>query len=757
MEAQNEQLRYIDLFCGIGGFHIAMSSFGHKCILACDIDKDCMEVYKDNFGIQPVNDITKIKESEIEDFDVLCGGFPCFVKRTPVLTDLGYKNIEDVQHDDMLMTHTGAFHKILNKQFKIYNGNLHTIKCMYIPECIQCTEEHPFLVRQLTHKIENRNKHLVFGEQEWKTSKDIDTNSFIGIPINNQSIIPQFTSIKKLNQYQSKEEITIIDKDYQWFMIGYFLGDGWIQDDKRTDGRLLYKIHFVIANNQIDIIKPILEKTFKLTFKENSGGCTKFVCSNQSWWEVLNSVGRYAHGKRIPPWIENAPKELLKELINGYASADGNFINYKGTGSYKIETTSQNLALGVQRILLKIGIISSVNKMTRPKNCIIQGRVCNQRDTFTIRWYPNKSKKYLSFIEDKYAWLRVKSNFVHHVENEPVYNFEVDCDNSYVVNNLCVHNCQAFSHSGKQKGFEDTRGTLFYDICRILREKQPKYFILENVKNLKTHNKGNTWNTIYNSLVDLGYETYKTPIVLSPHHIGIPQNRERVFIVGVKQGQGVLKPFPSFTKKQSDIKSIIQSDNEVEQTLLKKVQINTDDESVIEIWNKLVEYFSSKQLQLPGFPLWTDDWDSDYSIDDLPEWKQKFITKNREFYNTHLSFLQSWLLEARNTPSFTGAKKKLEWQAGKLNEDSMIWNYIFQLRPSGIRVKRKDYFPALVAMAQIPFIGENKRKLTPRETARLQSFPEDFKIHKTPSKAYKQFGNSVNVEVVKMIIKHLIY
>jgi len=103
--------------------------------------------------------------------------------------------------------------------------------------------------------------------------------------------------------------------------------------------------------------------------------------------------------------------------------------------------------------------------------------------------------------------------------------------------------CQAFSHSGKQLGFEDTRGTLFRDIVRILKDKRPKYFILENVKNLKGHDSGKTWNVIYNALMEVGYLTYDKPVVVSPHMLGIPQHRERVLIIGIRKDI-ILKDLP---------------------------------------------------------------------------------------------------------------------------------------------------------------------------------------------------------------------
>ena len=70
-------MKYIDLFCGIGGFHQALSKLGAKCVLACDIDKACRNVYKLNYGIDPVEDVKKIDEKSLMDFDIICGGFPC--------------------------------------------------------------------------------------------------------------------------------------------------------------------------------------------------------------------------------------------------------------------------------------------------------------------------------------------------------------------------------------------------------------------------------------------------------------------------------------------------------------------------------------------------------------------------------------------------------------------------------------------------------------------------------------------------------
>ena len=112
-------------------------------------------------------------------------------------------------------------------------------------------------------------------------------------------------------------------------------------------------------------------------------------------------------------------------------------------------------------------------------------------------------------------------------------------------------------------------------------------------------------------------------------------------------------------------------------------------------------------------------------------------------------------MKAKKNPLFFGAKAKLEWQAGQ-TEKPNIWEQIFQLRPSGIRVKTNSYFPALVAIVQTSIIGSRKRYLTPRECARLQCFPESFIPDKKKVQAYRQFGNAVNVKCAKLLIEHMI-
>lgn len=316
--------------------------------------------------------------------------------------------------------------------------------------------------------------------------------------------------------------------------------------------------------------------------------------------------------------------------------------------------------------------------------------------------------------------------------------------------------CQAFSKAGNRLGFDDpTKGTLFFDICRILEFHHPKYALLENVRNLASHDKGNTWRVIHDKLVELGYNLLPEPVIFSPHYVGIPQHRERVFIMCVRKDLGEVPPFV-FTKEQMipcSIDSILQDDNEIPN--IEEYRISPDMEELINLWNEFVQNIKVKRL--PGFPVWSDrlcDLDPNEDLSQYPAWKQNFILKNNELYVNNRVFIDEWLMRAKQNPLFFGAKAKFEWQAGQTKHPN-IWNQIFQLRPSGIRVKVNTYFPALVAIVQTSIIGSRRRFLTPRECARLQSFPEDFQPDVKQQQAYKQFGNAVNVALVKYFAQYM--
>lgn len=330
-----------------------------------------------------------------------------------------------------------------------------------------------------------------------------------------------------------------------------------------------------------------------------------------------------------------------------------------------------------------------------------------------------------------------------------------DIDSSKVPSHdvLCAgFPCQSFSKAGKQEGFMDEiRGTLFFEVARILETKRPKYILLENVRNLVSHDNGNTYRTICKTLKTLGYRLTDKPLILSPHQFGIPQVRERVFIPGFYDPKHVNKPldiqFDSLKAKSENTIDTILDPTESDSFY----SLSTHQIDVLTAWD---EFYHGIDLKVIGFPVWSDYFETKTIAPSFPQWKKEFIQKNQELYKRNQAFIDEWFKKWNHLRSFTPTERKFEWQCGDAVDS--IWDALIQIRPSGVRVKRPDIFPALVALVQTPIIGKYRRRLSVREAARLQSFPDSFIPDENKQQAYKQFGNSVNVEVVKRIFAQLI-
>ena len=313
--------------------------------------------------------------------------------------------------------------------------------------------------------------------------------------------------------------------------------------------------------------------------------------------------------------------------------------------------------------------------------------------------------------------------------------------------------CQAFSNSGKKKCFEDSRGLLFDEIIRIAKVKKPKFMFLENVKHILRVSNGEVIDYIKEKINSTGYNL--TLFQLSPHNYGIPQQRERVYFVCVlKTLQQPLNSNPTIVLNPTidpntiDFNKFINSDN-----VPPKYYINSSILEILEAWDEIIKQMEVGEKLSPT--LMINDAFVNYSEEQLnsfPAWKRDTIKKNRPLVQKYYTILEPWYSKHKTLLKQREIFGKLEWQTGPVTKNESIFNYFIQIRQSGIRVKKCKYFPTLVAISQIPIYGKEKRYITPRECARLQSFPEDFKLATDDKKSYKQLGNSVNVENVFNVI-----
>lgn len=306
--------------------------------------------------------------------------------------------------------------------------------------------------------------------------------------------------------------------------------------------------------------------------------------------------------------------------------------------------------------------------------------------------------------------------------------------------------CQAFSLAGQRKGFEDTRGTLFFEIARFARVIRPKYLFLENVKGLLNHDGGNTFRTILGALDELGYDAEWQ--VLNSKNFGVPQNRERVFIVGHLRGERTGKIFPFEGSSQPIGIEILGSTAPPQRTIGSRDVVYNAKGIMSTLLSS--DYKQPKQIMVAGDlnHYNNDQMNRIYS----PEGISPTITVVSGGGREHKIVCPTALTERRTE------------EAKKIRRESMRNGKDFSPRRGKEIVPRGDGLANCVTSTQTVeqtlLTSEYRiRKLTPRECWRLQGFPDwafdKAKEVNSDSQLYKQAGNSVTVNVIHEIAKRL--
>ncbi|MDD3056099.1 MAG: DNA cytosine methyltransferase [Aliarcobacter sp.] len=317
------------------------------------------------------------------------------------------------------------------------------------------------------------------------------------------------------------------------------------------------------------------------------------------------------------------------------------------------------------------------NRMKQPDSFLINGIKSKYRfiDLFAgiggIRTgfekvFKEKSEFVFASELDKYAQIAYNENYNEKPYGDITKINEEDVPNHDIV--LAGFPCQAFSIAGHRKGFEDIRGTLFFDVARIVDKHKPQVVFLENVKGFRNHDKGNTFNTVKSTLEDMGYRVFAE--ILNARDFGVPQNRERIYIIAFLDHSIDFK-YPKPLNKKNRLGDILDD--------------NVDDKYTIsdKLWAGHQRRKKEHKEKGNGFG---------YSL----------FTHESEYTST---------ISAR-----------------------------YYKDGSEILIHQEN---------------KNPRKLTPREAARLQGFPEQFKIAVSDTQAYKQFGNSVSVPVIEALAKEI--
>ena len=304
--------------------------------------------------------------------------------------------------------------------------------------------------------------------------------------------------------------------------------------------------------------------------------------------------------------------------------------------------------------------------------------------------------------------------------------------------------CQAFSNAGSKKTFSDSRGLLFDEIMRIAAVKRPKYIFLENVKHILKVDDGKVIKYIDEQLHENQYVVKR--FIISPHFYGIPQNRERVYFICVRKDlykSDFTINIPSH-KRNYDLSSYLDVQYDPQ------YKISMDVLNVLNCWEEFVKIAEIGQKMSPT--ILSNHFETN-DCNDFPEWKKICISKNKTIFSKYESFWKRWKTQYREILNKREVYSQLEWQVGPITSNDSIFNHFVQIRQSGVRVKKATFFPTLVAISQIPIYAKERRYITPRECARIQSYPDSFILHANDRVSYKQLGNSVNVHNVNVIVK----
>lgn len=289
--------------------------------------------------------------------------------------------------------------------------------------------------------------------------------------------------------------------------------------------------------------------------------------------------------------------------------------------------------------------------------------------------------------------------------------------------------CQAFSIAGKRHGFNDSRGTLFFEIARILKDKKPKFFILENVKGLLSHDSGRTFQTILKILTDLGYQVQWQ--LLNSKFFGVPQNRERVFIVGCYGKECIGKIFPIRNQNKTDVRDDVKNSHFVLLSNKKRPMIKTVSNTI----------------------------DANYYKGFGNQYRTGIIIGTIRTYKSGNGFRK---MKSDLCPTIP-ARAREDGNGLPAIAFPVLTPSRIKKRQNGRRFKNNNEVMFTLTGQDIHGIydGYRIRRLTPLECFRLQGFPDDMvttaqSLGISDSRLYKMAGNAVTVNVVEAVARQLV-
>lgn len=485
-------LKVFEAFAGVGSQHMALRNLGvdYEVVGVSEIDKFAHQAYEAIHGETPnFGDISKLQAEDLPDFDLFTYSFPCFTGDSLVFgKDKGYVPIKDISVGDFVLTHTGEYKEVTAH----YNQGLKSLFSVTseLTKEISTTENHPFYVRSKTKEG--------LSAAQWKEAKDLKTSDYLGFPINTESKLPQgYPSL--VLKFQ---ELNF------WKLMGVLLAFPFTLRGE--------EVVLQVDNKHLGLLSLLTADLFDTSYRDLSTLQVEFRIRDCALVNYLRESGLKHRKLRFQAQWVDLPLPLLRALLGGFQSVSGQTFEFTST----LFITGKELFYSLSQLVLKVYRVPF--KVTETEN-----------NHYIIKFSELETQSNSMFFEDNYVWVSVgAARYTPYKAH--VYDISVKDNHSFTVQNCIVHNCTDLSFAGKQRGFEKGSGTsssLLWECQRLIEGKKPKVLLLENVKSLTSSKFRAGFHKWLSFLRGLGYTNYYG--ILNAKDFGLPQNRERVFVVSI--------------------------------------------------------------------------------------------------------------------------------------------------------------------------------------------------------------------------------
>jgi len=520
----------LDLFAG-SGVGVACQQLG---VTEYGVEKmpAAQETRRLNGMTTVYDDVWDIDKAEGLKFDTLWASPPCFTAGAPVVTKRGIVAIENVVVGDRVLTHMGRWRAVTDTMSReaetVTFGN------------ITSTPDHPFYAATQWRKWDNESRRYRWGvgPAEWVDAKDTK-GKFLSIPISSEGV-----------------RDVAVPSNLSWWLIGRWLADGWGQSKR---GEICIAVG---AGKEVEF-ESYAGQNWK-PYQMRS--VTRYVLHDRKAIEWLNSnFGSGAAGKTLPGEILGMEKIWRQHLLEGYLSGDGT----KTRSGWNANTVSLNLATGIKLLAESLGFTTSLIHVETPATTIIEGRVVNQANYWSIRINENTGR--YSRSDALHRWVKQRKDVVNS-GRQVVYDITVEEDHSFVCWGYVVHNCQTFSVAGKGSGrkalndvltaIAERRWTSIQSLKRLGEEVgdertalvltpltyvnrfRPTYIAFEQVPAVLP-----VWEACAAVMRDMGYSVWTG--YLHAEQYGVPQTRKRAYLIARSDGKEAQPPAPTHSRYYS--------------------------------------------------------------------------------------------------------------------------------------------------------------------------------------------------------------